>query len=319
MTSAPTCENSEVVTEMGAQPTVTVATSWLNTCSGCHMALLDLHETLVELLTTTLSLRYSPVVDVKKIPEVDVALVEGGIGNEDNEAEARELREKAGTVIALGSCACFGGLPGLRNLFDVEEVRRRALCETVTDGSGVERMSEVVPRLHGRVRPVTDVIDVDYAVPGCPPRPDLLGDAIVALLRGEKPALPTKNLCFECERQQVEMHKPQRSFVTTGVHALFELKEINPTKCFLEQGVLCIGPATRAGCHGRCVNANVPCRGCNGPPPEAMEQGGKMVDSLATILPAGALMFSEDTVGTGYRFTLPVSIIPGAVEGSEAK
>jgi len=281
------------------------------------MALLDLHERLADLLGT-LEIGYSPLVDTKEIPEVDIALIEGGIGNEDNESIARELREKADKLIGFGSCACFGGLPGLRNLLAVEEVRARAYCETITDGAPLTQMSTVVPALKSRVLPVSDVVKVDYAIPGCPPCPDLLGDAIVALLNGEEPKMPTKNLCTECHRQQSAMHKPQRQFVTDNVYALFELEEISPTQCFLEQGVLCMGPATRAGCHGQCVNANVPCRGCNGPPPEALEQGGKMVDSLATILPAGALMFAEDTVGTGYRFTLPVSIVPGTMEGRDA-
>jgi len=281
------------------------------------MALLDMHEQLLELLTVV-DLRYSPIMDVKEIPKVDVALIEGGVGNSQNESVAKELREKAGTVIAFGSCACFGGLPGLRNLYDVKDVKDRAFVDTVTDGSGVEQHSDVLPTLFPTVRPLTEVIHVDYAIPGCPPRPDLLGAAIGAVLRGEEPVIPTKNLCSECQREQAEMHKPQREFVTKAVHALFELEEINPTKCFLEQGILCMGPATRAGCKGPCVEANFPCRGCNGPPPEALEQGGKMVDSLATILPAGALMFSEDTVGTGYRFTLPVSIIPSVMEGRGA-
>lgn len=301
---------------MAAKATVTAATSWLHTCSGCHMALVDMNENLLELLSTV-ELRYSPIMDAKEIPEVDVALIEGGIGNEHNLSVARELRDKAKTVIAFGSCACFGGLPGLRNLFDVEDVKQRAFCETVTDGKGVTRHSEAVPALLPNVHPLSDYIQIDYALPGCPPRPDLLGEAIGAILRGEQPAIPTKNLCVECPREQSEMHKPQRAFVTSGVHALFELEEISPTKCFLEQGVLCMGPATRAGCNGACVVANVPCRGCYGPPPEALEQGGKMVDSLATILPAGALMFAEDTVGTGYCYSLPVSIMPATLEGGD--
>jgi F420-non-reducing hydrogenase small subunit len=301
---------------MSAERTVSAATAWLQTCSGCHMALLDLHEGLLDLLAAV-DLRYSPIMDVKEVPPVDVALVEGGIGNEEEEARARELREKARILIAFGSCACFGGLPGLRNLYDVDEVVRRAFSETVTDGCVVERHSEAVPALFPRVRPLTEVIPVDYAVPGCPPRPELLAAAVTAALHGEEFVMSSKNLCSECPREQKEMHRPQREFLTAGVYAPFELAEIDSVKCFLEQGVLCLGPATRAGCEAQCLNVNVPCRGCYGPPPAALEQGGKMVDSLASILPAGALMFAEDTVGTGYRFTLPVSIIPAALEGGD--
>ncbi len=101
-------------------------------------------------------------------------------------------------------------------------------------------------------------------------------------------------------------------FVSDAVYGVMELDEIDAERCLLEQGVICMGPVTREGCGARCPEANVPCRGCMGPGRVEYDQGAKMVDTLAAILPAGAIMFLDDLIGTGYRFGLPSSVLPGA-------
>jgi F420-non-reducing hydrogenase small subunit len=108
-----------------------------------------------------------------------------------------------------------------------------------------------------------------------------------------------------------------REFVSDAVYSVMELDEIDPDLCFLEQGVICMGAMTREGCDARCVKANSPCRGCMGPSRLDFEQGAKMVDTLAAVLPAGAISFLDDLIGTGYRFTMPVSIFPTIYDHKE--
>ena len=99
-----------------------IVTTWLNSCSGCHISILDLNEGILELLNV-MEIVHSPVlVDHKEIPKCDIAIIEGAVANEEHEATAKEIREKADIVIALGSCACFGGVPGLRNLCSTKDV-----------------------------------------------------------------------------------------------------------------------------------------------------------------------------------------------------
>ena len=288
---------------------VSVATTMLQSCMGCHISLLDLDEELLDVLDVA-DIQCTPIADVKRPPKVDLALIEGAVANVGNEELLKEYREKADVLIALGTCACFGGIPGMRNLYHRAEVLNRAYVETESTVDGRLPDGKDVPYLLQNVKPLSDVVKVDYLIPGCPPVPDTIKSVLLALVEGKEFELPSRNLCEECPREHQAMLVPQRGFLTEEVHAICEVDEINPDKCFLEQGLVCMGPATREGCGARCLKGNMPCRGCMGPAPKAMEQGAKMINAIASILPAGGLMFMEDVVGTGYRFSVPVSIYP---------
>lgn len=292
---------------------ITVATTWLQSCSGCHISLLDLHEDLLNILEL-INIKYSTIVDIKEVPEVDVGIIEGAVANEDNEEILKIFREKAKTVIALGTCACFGGIPGLRNLYTANDILQRGYVDTESTVDGIIPGSPEIPALKENVLPINKVIDVDYYIPGCPPLPSAIKDTLLAVIKGTPPPVKTRNLCEECTRRKEKMLIASRDFLTDGVVSPHELDYIDPELCFLEQGVLCMGPATAEGCGARCLKGNMPCRGCMGPTPDALEQGSKIVNALSSILPAGGLMFQEDVVGVGYRYSLPVSICPHLVK-----
>jgi F420-non-reducing hydrogenase small subunit len=288
---------------------IKVATGHLQGCFGCHIAILDLHEDIIGVLQAIDIVR-SPINDVKDVIESALGILDGSICNTENEKVAKRFRERSDKILAFGTCASFGGIQGLRNLYPLKKVLERGYIDAESTVNGKIPSSEDIPKILPHVKSIDQVIKVDYYLPGCPPTPGMIGKALGDIFTGKEPELPTRNLCHECVREHKEMYIPRREFITENVTTLMELEHIDSKKCFLEQGILCMGPATREGCDSRCVKGNTPCRGCMGPTPDALEQGAKMINALATILPAGGLMFMEDVVGVGYRYALPVSIYP---------
>ncbi len=209
-------------------------------------------------------------------------------------------------MIALGSCACFGGICGLRNFFTKEETIEYAYKTILTNDSNV--LPSEVPQLTEFVDVLQNVINVDYRIPGCPPITSMIKKVFTALLESQEPAQPTKNLCSECEKVHENMLIPTKEFQTFQVVASHEV-DYKEELCFLEQGILCIGFAARAGCDGCCVNSNLPCRGCMGPLEKEVDQGCAAISGLASIFPIGQLIQQEDLSGTVYRYSLPYSIL----------
>jgi len=281
-----------------------LATLVLGGCTGCHLALLDTHEALLDILEAA-DLVHSPLTEGDEIPECDIMLVEGAVANEHDEEIVKRAREQAKVLVAMGACATLGGIGGLRNLQTVGEVFETAYGDEAGPGD------ESLPRLFRRVRPISALVPVDVEVPGCAPNTETLVEVIGAALNGQLWKAPRRNLCHECGRRHETMLDHSSAFVADAVYSVMELENIDPDRCFLEQGVVCMGPMTREGCTARCTAANVPCRGCMGPSRPEFEQGGKMVDALAAVLPAGAIMYLDDLIGTGYRFSTAVSVLPG--------
>ena len=163
----------------------TVATVWLDGCSGCHMSLLDMDERILDVFTRA-DLVYSPLVDFKDYPEqVDVCLVEGAVSSEDDLEKVKKVRAHTKTVIAFGDCAVTSNVPGMRNPMGVESVLDRAYHENVT----VNPMTpnKVVPQLLPMSKPVHTVVKVDVFLPGCPPSADLIYTLLDDLLSGRVP------------------------------------------------------------------------------------------------------------------------------------
>jgi NAD-reducing hydrogenase small subunit len=171
-----------------------LATVWLDGCSGCHMSLLDIDERLLT-ITERADLVYSPLVDNKIFPDdVDVVLVEGAVSTDEDLERVTMVRKRSKILVALGDCALTTNVPGMRNAFDGDAAKPlydRAYGENVTAVvNGVTRPTRNVPHHLPRTLPVHKVVEVDVFLPGCPPSADVIFNALVVLLDGEKPELP---------------------------------------------------------------------------------------------------------------------------------
>ena len=165
----------------------TLATVWLDGCSGCHMSLLDMDERLIE-LSSQFRLVYSPLVDRKTFPEmVDVTLVEGAVASEDDLKKIRKIREHSRILVSLGDCALTGNVSAMRNMVGPLPVLERVYLENVDLQAQVPTVG--VPALLDRVRPVHEVVPVDVFVPGCPPSADTIYQVLTELLAGRVPSL----------------------------------------------------------------------------------------------------------------------------------
>jgi len=164
---------------------ISLATAWLDGCSGCHMSFLDLDQRLIE-LAEKVDVVYSPIVDTKELPgHVDVGILEGAVSTEEDLAKARRFRERCKFLISLGDCAVSGNVPSMRNTFDLDSVYDRAFVENVQ--AQPQRPTEGVPPLLPTVQPIHHVVNVDLFVQGCPPSADTIWYVLTELMAGRTP------------------------------------------------------------------------------------------------------------------------------------
>lgn len=164
---------------------ITLATSWLDGCSGCHMSFLDIDERLIE-LADKVEFVYSPLVDYKQLPEsVDVGILEGSVSSEDDLHKALEFRKHCKFLISLGDCAVTGNVPAMRNFFPLDAVMDRAFKENVQ--LQPQRPCVNVPKLLVPVRPIHSVVKVDLFIPGCPPSAGAIWQILSELVAGRMP------------------------------------------------------------------------------------------------------------------------------------
>jgi len=308
-----------------------IALYWGAACGGCDVAVLDTNEFILDVAAAA-DIRFWPIaVDGKYADleamaddELDLAIFNGAVRNSENEHVAKLLRRKAKLLVAFGSCAHLGGIPGLANQFTREEIFERAylnnpsiepgnrtvpLPESRVDGDGL-----TIPTMYPRVYRLGDVVEVDYTVPGCPPHPDRVREVLTAVVTGQLPPRGAvvgafeRTLCDDCQRKKEE--KKVAKF-----HRPWQIIQ-DPERCLLEQGIVCAGSATRSGCGVRCPNSNMPCRGCYGPAPHVVDQGAKLISAIASIVdskdPAEIdriLADVPDIMGYAYRFGLPGSLL----------
>jgi F420-non-reducing hydrogenase small subunit len=315
-----------------------VAFYWCASCGGCEEAVVDLAEDLLKVVDAV-DIVFWPValdfkrkdVEAMKDGEITVSFINGAVRTEEQEEMVKLLRKKSGLVVAFGSCAHIGGIPGLANFWDRETILKRVYKDVPsvknpedvypqqkTKVGGVEL---TLPEFYDTVRTLDQVIDVDYYLPGCAPPPDLIMNAVTAILEGKLPnkgsaLAPDKSLCDTCPRKD---SKPEK----LSIKAIKRPHEViaDPEKCFLEEGIICLGPATRGGCGERCINANMPCRGCFGPTKGVLDQGSKMVSAIASILGVededkateeeveSLVKQIDDPAGLFYMYSLPASML----------
>jgi len=310
-----------------------VAICWLGSCGGCDEAVVDINEVLLRVADAVDIVLWPVAMDFKydsvrrmKNGEIVLSVVNGHVRNSEQEEIAKLLREKSQLILAFGACACFGGTPGLANLTTKEDIFNWVYRDapTIVNPKGnypqttttVNGKKLTLPEFYSRVYALNDIIDVDYYLPGCPPPPHLIMAALSAVLENKLPPrgstlAPHRALCDSCRRNK---SKPERVAIRE-IKRIHEV-EADPDVCFLAQGIICLGPATRDGCGEACMNINIPCRGCFGPVEGVADSGAKFVSALASILDVQSDEDIEritneimDPVGYSYRFSLPASIL----------
>ena len=175
---------------------VKIASEWLTGCAGCHMSLLDLDERLVR-LAEAIEITSSPITDLKHTHDVVVGILEGCVANSANVDVAKQMRQNCQILVALGDCACLGGVPTMRNPLSCEEVLRRAYVETESTVDGAIPDDDELACLLSQVRLVHEVVKVDVSLPGCPPSADAIYFALSELLAGRIPVIAGDNLRYD--------------------------------------------------------------------------------------------------------------------------
>lgn len=309
---------------------------WAASCGGCEIAVLNIHEKILD-VDANFEVVFWPVamdakykdVEAMQDGEILLTLFNGGIRNAENEHLAKLLRQKSQLLVAFGSCATEGCIPALANLSSTEQI-----FETVYQGPSTINEDRVVPQFsfevpegkleiptfHPTLRALDEVVEVDYYIPGCPPESHQIAaviEAVLAVLAGEA-ELPPKGatlgvgdstVCDECPRERNVKHIKRFMRIQ-------EVEHIDPTLCLLEQGILCCGPATASGCEAKCPVAGAPCAGCYGPAEGVLDQGARMMTALASVIDSqvpdevdSILDGIVDPAGSFYRFSMARSLL----------
>ena len=307
-----------------------LALYWASSCGGCEIAVLAIHEKILAVADAFDIVLWPCVLDFKKADieamddgEIDVTLFNGAIRTDENEEMAHLLRQKSKVMVAFGSCATEGCIPGLANFTDREHMMQYIYHDapTMDNPDGVLPQEKVVveegtltlPMFWNTVKTLDQIVPVEYYLPGCPPEAQWIEAAVEAILSGELPPPGSVigldvTVCDECPRERAEKK----------IERFYRPQEIipDPDICLLDQGLFCAGIATRAGCGALCPQVNMGCRGCYGPNEDVLDGGAKLITALASVIDADTpeeidsiLDTLPDPAGYFYRFGLAHSMM----------
>lgn len=233
-----------------------ISTEWLSGCSGCHVAMVDLHEKLLNLVDEVEFVRIPVLLDEKGYPEADIGIVEGAIRSGHDRQCLLKMRESCKKLVAFGTCAVYGGPSGIGWLYGKDVILNKIYRETATSSKD-GLMPEGAPELEQSVIPIDEVVDIDFYIPGCPPHPYFIALAIKTLLGDSVPPMQARTVCSACSRK---MEKREGVKLQKGMSSASE-----EDVCLLSQGVVCLGSVTLDRCQAQCPNKGVACAGCAGP------------------------------------------------------
>jgi F420-non-reducing hydrogenase small subunit len=331
-----------------------LAMYWAASCGGCEISVLNIHEHILT-VDEIFDIAFFPCIadfkthHVESYPDgyIDVCLWNGAIRNSEGEHMAHLLRQKSKVLVAYGSCAYEGCIPALSNL-----TSKKATFNTVYfDNQSIDNPDKILPatsvnvpegeltlpEFYHTVKALDQVVDVDYYLPGCPPEPHQIWAVLQVVVAGllEGAPLPPKGsvvgatnvaLCEECPLEKSEK-------TITRFYRPYEITP-KPDICLLEQGLICMGPATRGGCGALCPQVGMGCRGCYGPLPGVEDQGAKILSAIASVIEAGKEGMEEaeieaeiqavvdtipDPAGTFYRFSMSHSLLRRAKVNGNGK
>jgi F420-non-reducing hydrogenase small subunit len=317
-----------------------LAMYWAASCGGCEISTLNIGTNILA-VDEAFDIAFFPCIadfkydDVRGYPDgyIDLCLFNGAIRNSENEEMAHLLRRKSKVLVAFGSCAYEGCIPGLSNLTNRAATLRAAYQDSPTGDETrtvlpqpVTKVPEGelhIPLFYETVRALDQVVPVDYVIPGCPPESHQIWAVLQAVISGATLPAPggtilgagTVAVCEECPleknvKQITRFYRPYEIIPEPGL-------------CLLEQGLMCMGPATRSGCGALCPRVGMRCEGCYGPL-DGQDQGARILAAVASVVAVGkpgedeaemeaaieaAMDTLADPIGTFYRFSMAHSMM----------
>jgi coenzyme F420-reducing hydrogenase gamma subunit len=194
-------------------------------CGGCQLEILDLEDQLLDLVGAVDIVNFTEAI-TEHTDNYEIALVEGSISTHHDIERIEKIGKIAKIIIAIGACACTGGINCLKNLYGIEKAKELVYGDKKDWIDTIE------------VKPIDAYVKVDYMARGCPPNRFEIVDIVRALLMGKKPEIPNYPVCIEC-------------------------KKLGNT-CVYDLGITCLGVVSRAGCNARCPSSGSGCEACRG-------------------------------------------------------